>query len=340
MTFVTHPCRNCGANLDVQPDNLLTICPYCGDAHPARDISDIPVHIVSSRSQQEVVAALHARMAADKDMRGQQYTVQSAEGIYVPLYINYVRVHGAWQGYEMERRNNSTVKVPKSGHINHGGDFPVVARKHANAFGLAQLGPLICRCQPTPFSTVDWQNASLPVLAVDIDETEVDAMVADDLIDLFGEQIRTANNLDAITHFDAVPQVTSRFILLYPLWTVIYLHQGGSYRVALEGAGPSVLVAMEPVFRGQRIMRFLAAVAFTAAAGGVWYFAWWILLAADGDDGAKAGLALFALVAGCVLMAWRMAGKMLASVNVEGIEEAGVKDSLLQKYPLLRRVLK
>ena len=60
MTFLSHACRNCGANLDVQPDNLLTICPYCGDAHPARDISDIPVHIVPSRSKDEVIAAASA----------------------------------------------------------------------------------------------------------------------------------------------------------------------------------------------------------------------------------------------------------------------------------------
>jgi len=339
MTFLSHPCRNCGANLDVQPDNLLTICPFCGDVHPARDISDVPVHIVPSRTEQEVLEALHQRMAADKDMRGRQYTVQSAKGVYVPLYVNYVRVNGSWQGYETKRSNNSTTKVHKSGQIDHGGDFPVVARKHAYELGLAQLGPVVTSCQPTPFRTVDWKNASLPVLAVDIDETEVDAIVADDLIDLLGKRIRNANSLDAITHFDAVPQVTSRFILLYPLWTVIYLYEGGSYRVALEGGTPSVMVAMEPVFRGQRVKRFLATLGFTALAGVVWYIAWWVLLAADGDDAGEAVLALFVALAGCVLMAWRSAGKMLASVNVEGIEEAGAKDSL-KNHPLLRKMLK
>lgn len=75
MTFLTYECRNCGAGIDVQPDNLLTVCRYCGDLYPARDIGDIPVHIVPSRTQQEVVDALHQRMAADREMRGVPYSV-------------------------------------------------------------------------------------------------------------------------------------------------------------------------------------------------------------------------------------------------------------------------
>ncbi|MBW2523401.1 MAG: hypothetical protein JRI23_04475 [Deltaproteobacteria bacterium] len=338
MTFLTYECRNCGAGIDVQPDNLLTVCRYCGDLYPARDIGDVPVHIVPSRTQEEVVNALHQRMAADRDMKGVQYSVQSVEGVYVPLYVNYVAVQGGWQGYVLESHNNKTVKVPKQGHIDHRGDFPVLARKHAHEFGLAQIGPVVCRCQPVPFRAADWRNSGLPVLAVDVDEAEVDAMVADDLLDMLGQQIRDYHKLDGITWFEATPQVASRFILLFPLWTAIYLYQGGSYRVALEGSGPSVLVAMEPVFRRQRLKRFIAALSATAAAGLIWYFGWWLLFVGDSDDAGKAFLFVIALIIGAMATAWHMAGKMLASVNVEGIDEEGVKAGFLRKHPQLAKV--
>lgn len=190
----------------------------------------------------------------------------------MPLYVNYVEVQGAWQGYVLESQGKQTVKAPRSGVIDHRGDFPVLARKHASELGLAQLGPVVCRCQPVPFRAANWRQAALPVLAVDVDEAQVDAMVADDLLDMLGQRIRNGYQLDAITWFEAAPRVVSRFILLFPLWTVIYLYQGGSYRVAIEGSRPSVVVAMEPVFRRQRLKRFMAAISATAAAGLIWYF--------------------------------------------------------------------
>jgi hypothetical protein len=238
----------------------------------------------------------------------------------------------------LKRHNDSTVKEPQGGYIDHRGDFPVLARKHAHEFGLAQLGPMVCRCQPVPFEAADWRNAGLPVLAVDVDEAEVNAMVADDLLDMLGEQIRKGHNLDAITWFEAAPQVVSRFILLYPLWTAIYLYQGGSYRVALEGGGPSVLVAMEPVFRRQRLKRFIAAIAATAAAGLTWYFGWWLLFVGDSDDAGKAFLFVIAVIGAAMLTAWHMAGKMVASVNVEGIDEEGLRDGLMRKHPQLAKL--
>ncbi|MBW2459677.1 MAG: hypothetical protein JRI68_34615 [Deltaproteobacteria bacterium] len=247
-----------------------------------------------------------------------------AEGVYVPIYVNHAHVRGQWEGYKNKRQNKSTVRVPKGGVIDQRGDFPVPARRHAHEFGLAQLGRVLLRCQPVPFRTVEWKSVALPVLAVDMDETEADAQVADNLIDLIGMQIRAAHGLDGITKFEVGGSVQSRFILLYPLWTVVYLYRGGSYRVAVEGGTPSVLAAMEPVFLGQRIRRFLATLSLTVGAGLAWYVSWWFIFVAahDSDEVGKLGMAIIVGIIAAMVGAWAMAGKMVASVNVEGIAEA------------------
>ncbi len=331
MSFVTYDCKTCGAGIDVQPDNLLTICAYCGNIHPAKDIGDVPVHIVPSRSQQDIVAAVHHRMAHDRDMKGKKYTIETVEGVYVPLYVNYVHVQGMWRGYRRETHNKKTVQVWQDGMIQQAGDFPVPARKHAHEFGLGPLGKALLHCQPVPFRTIQWESAALPVLAVDLSEQECDWQVADDLLDMLGEQIREHNKLHAITEFNARPTIQSRFILLYPLWTVIYVCRGGSYRVAVEGGQPSVLAAMEPVFFHQRIFRFIGALALTICTGFIWYVGWWLLFLSNSDDVAKAGLAVMAVMIGAMLWAWKLAGKMVASVNIEGIGEGKKKRSWLRR---------
>jgi len=90
MSFVTYDCQTCGACLDVQPDNLLTICAYCGNIHKSKSIGDVPVHIVPSRSQQDIIAAVNHRMANDRDMKGKKYTKSvkppRADGIHSVSY--------------------------------------------------------------------------------------------------------------------------------------------------------------------------------------------------------------------------------------------------------------
>jgi hypothetical protein len=324
MSFMTFNCRTCGAGIDVQPDNLLTVCEYCGSIYPAKDIGDVPVHIVPSRPRDEITAAVKKRMESDRQMRGVPYTIESVEGVYVPLYVNYVHVTGYWQGYRKEKKNKKTVKVFKSGRMDQQGDFPVPARKHAHEFGLSRIGSAIFEQKPVPFRDLEWKSAALPVLSVDMDENETDAMIRDNLLDLIAERIRKQHRLDAVTEFTASTRVENRFILLYPLWTVIYLCRGGSYRLAVEGGEPSVVAAMEPVFLHQRARRFLIALAMTIAIGLIWYVAWWFLFEVEHDeDSDVGGLGLLAAagMVGAFLLAWRMVRKMVASVNVEGVKK-------------------
>ena len=81
---------------------------------------------------------------------------------------------------------------------------------------------------------------------------------------------------------------------------------------------------MEPVFFYQRILRCVGAVVATLATGVIWYLGWWFLFVMPHDDddgtGTITAMAVAGLI-GAVLLAWRLAGKMVASVNIESITD-------------------
>lgn len=322
MSFVVLRCNNCGAGIEAQPDNLLTVCAHCGTLYPAEDLAGIPVHVVPSVDEAAIREAVIDRMATDRQMKNVRINIERATGVYVPLFISQASVQGHWKGYRNERRNKTTVKIRKEGEIDHTGDFPVLARKHAHEFGLQGLGRVVFDAEPVPIAQMKWESAALPVLSVDMTNDQVDAAVQDNLVDLIGERVKAADRLTAITAFEADVRITSRLLLLYPLWTVSYRYRGGSYRVAVGGGQPMVLSAMEPMFYAQRIFRLLFGIAAVGGSGGL-FFAGVLLLPflSDGDEAGGAVIAIGLGIMACAWSAWATAKKLVASVNVEHIGE-------------------
>ncbi|MFT5684266.1 MAG: hypothetical protein ACI8RZ_005207 [Myxococcota bacterium] len=321
MSFVVLRCRNCGSGIEAQPDNLLTVCSHCGTLYPATELAGIPVHIVPSIDEAAIRTAVIERMAADKQMKNVRINIESASGVYVPMFVSRATVTGQWRGYRNEKRNKTTVKVWGDGPLNSTGDFPVLARKHAHEFGLAGLGRVVLDAKPVPIGSVEWEDSALPVLSVDMTAPQVDAAVEDNLIDLLGERIKADNRLTAITEFDSDVAIESRLLLLYPLWTVTYQYRGGSYRVGVGGGHGVVLSAMEPMFYTQRIMRLFIGIGAVGASGGLFYVGCLLLPLMANDDGFAVILAIGAAVLACSWAAIATAGRLVASVNIENIGE-------------------
>lgn len=320
MSFLVARCQQCGAALEAQPDNLLTVCQYCGALYPAKDLGEIPVHIVPSVGEAVVRRCVKNRMATDPDMRGTPIKVVAATGVYVPLYVSRVSVKGHWRGYRMVKRNKRTVKVWKDGKLEESGDVPVLARQHAHAFGLSALGQVIFDADPIPMDEMQWEDASLPVLSVERRPDQATAVLKDDAVDHLGERVKAAHKLKALTTFEAPVQVEDWCLLLFPLWEVTYRHEGGHFKVAVAGAGPTVLAAMEPVFFGQRVWRLVLGIAAIAGAGSLALLAGFVLPSLDDDS--LGGLAVLgAGILGCATVAWSTAKKLVLSVNVERIGE-------------------
>ncbi|MEL6346687.1 MAG: hypothetical protein AAFV53_26475 [Myxococcota bacterium] len=316
MSFVVFSCRSCGAGIEVQPDNLLTICGHCGHIYPAQDIGDVPVHIVPSVDEATILQAVKDRMAADREMKHVSIQIERADGVYVPFYINRARVEGSWAGYLTKDKR----RVNRSGSIDHTGDFPVLGRKHAHEFGLTMLGKVLFAHRPVPFADVTWTSVAMPVLSVELGEGQVDQVVRDDLIDRLGDAVKSDNGLTAITDFVVEPTIESRFLLLFPLWTVLYRVQGGSYRVAVSGGGAEILAAMEPTFFRRRLWGLVLGIGATYGVGALVFITFLVLPAIDGEDSAGALVALGGAIVVCMFFSWRTAKRLTESVNIEYLE--------------------
>ncbi len=316
MDFLSIKCKTCGAPMEVSPDSMLNICKYCGTVYPAKAIENIPIYIASSISKNEIINSFNRRMSSDRDMKGKDYNIVEVKGTYVPLYISHVSATGRWEGYKWEGSGKNRRKVRKSGKIDIDGHFPTVARKYAYEFGLPYIGNHIYDSEIKKFDEVDWNSVSLPVMSIDIDEEDAEDIIKDDFVDEIGEKIKSKYSLDAFTHFECHVDIHDRFILLYPLWTVVYKFKGGTYRVALEGSKGRVILAMEPMFTKHRIVRFLGALGLGILSGIVWHLGW--SLASDSDSGGgKILLGTVVLLVIILGTAFKLSRSMLKSVRIE-----------------------
>jgi len=316
MSFAVFSCRNCGAGVESPPDNYLVICSYCGDTYPSKELSDLSIAIIPSPSKKEVIKSVHARMAADPQMKGVKINITELEGVYVPIFITRTKLSGDWKGYKKEKQGKSTVKKHFNGELAYDGDFPVLARKNAYEFGMTSIGQILFKQKPVSISEIDWEEVGLSVLAVDIDEEFVDIQIKDDLVNTVGENISSSYNLTAFTAFSASVELVNRGIVLFPFWNVMYKYKGGSYRVAVGGADPEVIAAMEPVFLANRLWNLTLGFAAIVGSGLVILIGIPILLATE-DDAFQVLVAIVLAIGFCATMAWKTAPKLIASIRVE-----------------------
>ena len=185
---------------------------------------------------------------------------------------------------------------------------------------MSSIGHTLFDQIPSSFDDIDWQVVGLPVLAVDIEESVVDLIIKDDLIDNIGVNITKSKRLTAITNFEADIKLHNRCIVLFPFWTVIYRYQGGRYRVAVSGADCTVLAAMEPVFMNSRVWNWCKGVGAIIGAGLLCDIAV-PLIYSDSDDIGEVLVAIFAGICFCAYVAWTTAARMTASIQVERIGE-------------------
>ena len=93
--------------------------------------------------------------------------------------------------------------------------------------------------------------------------------------------------------------------------------------MAVDGGGPVVLSAMEPMFFAQRMFRLMVGIAATGSTGVLWFVGCLLLPALSGDeDSAGAIIAIGAAILACMWASWATARKLIASVNIEHLGES------------------
>jgi len=319
MSFLSVNCKKCGSPLNISPDSLLNICEYCGYAYSSSEIKDIPIYITPSLSKDEIIKSFNSRMANDSNMRNKHCEIVEVKGVYVPLYITNISAYGNWKGTRTEGSGKYRRTVTLTGNIDLYCDFPIIARKYAHEFGLPQIGDFIFRAPFNNFEKIEWQNISLPVLSVDIREEDSELITKDDFVDELGDQIKGNNRLDKFDFFNCKVAALKKNILLFPLWTVVYRYEGGTYRVAVEGGSGNVISAMEPMFNSQRAMYFAGALGLGAVAGILWHIIWLILTNSDDGDVMKIVILILIGMGISLYTAFILSKRILKSVRIESV---------------------
>ncbi|MEM1508339.1 MAG: hypothetical protein QXY49_04760 [Thermofilaceae archaeon] len=313
MSETIFKCSNCGGPLNYTPETIACVCEYCGTVNWFGE-GRFDIFILPTRTRNEVINAFWSRMRNDPDMRRvyQDIELIEVQGFYVPILVGEVLVKGEWTGFKrvVEKKGKSYVTrtVTKSGSFNNTMRLTVEARRSAAEYGLLELVEQARSVQNAyPLNSIDWKTVKLPVLNTEILPEEAIDELKDIAEDSMRQSIRTSQGLDGFYYYRCDTELKRYWILLAPLWCLVYKYRGGMFRASISGYNLQFLKVSEPVFLGQRII-YLVGGALASIAGAVIP-----ALASSGDNlEFPIGIILLAAIAGAYL-----SGKSISDVREE-----------------------
>ncbi len=273
-------CERCGAPLDVSPETIIAICPYCGYPNHISGTIDVgDIWIIPSKTQAEILRAFQDRVRRDIDMRmiAKDLEIFDVEGYYAPYWVGRIPVKGYVEYYrwETETRGKQTVRRKKHyrGHFDKTLVVPLSARRQVAEFGVKEAVKHFLSTEPkarrlADLSREEWEKIKITILNTELDRSEAEKIVREDACDHMRNYY--ASTADGIEFFncDSGEPEQLRLILL-PLWTVYYKYKNAVYRVVFTGWDARDVAATEPVtlIRKAAYLAGAAAGPFIAAAG-------------------------------------------------------------------------
>ena len=157
-------CQKCGEVIESTSENALVVCASCGELHTSTDIADIPVSLIPSQSSEAIVDGVKRHLAESHHMKGESITVESVEGIYLPILLTRTTIKGTWNGYYGSPNFNSggggepgpeVSKTWNSGSIDETTDYLLIATTLGTNFGMELIHRTLFDQQPVDLSDVD-----------------------------------------------------------------------------------------------------------------------------------------------------------------------------------------
>jgi len=257
-------CSNCNGPLNYTPESIVCVCEYCGTVNWF-STGRFDIFIIPTRTRDEVVKAFWNRMRNDPDMSRvyDDIEIVEAQGSYVPILLGDVSVKGGWVGFRRETEYRGKRAVTKTvverGSFNTSLRLAVEARREASEYGLQELISQVKTVTAHPIESVDWKKIGLQVLNAEISPEEAIDELKDMAEDQMRESIRSSKRLDGFYYYSCESQVDSFWVVLAPLWSIVYKYRGGMYRASISGYNLQFLRVSEPVFLGQRVLYMIGA---------------------------------------------------------------------------------
>ena len=190
MATPTFNCRKCDALVESPSGNALVVCASCGEPYPSSDVADVPVSLIPSQSSEAIAEAVKGQLSESRHMKGEAITIESVEGVYVPIVITNTTIKGMWIGHRTEQHyhdgtsgNGMDVSTSwDSGSIDETTDYPLIANISTTQFGLELIHRTLFDQQPVDLSEVDWNAVNSPILAVDIDASQLNQLLKEQIL--------------------------------------------------------------------------------------------------------------------------------------------------------------
>ncbi len=341
-------CQRCGAPLELTPETIVAVCPYCGFPNWTAQAYVYPIELVPA-VREKARTFFQNYLRTDPDMRGlaSQVTLKSLETIYIPYYYADVEASTRYFGVakvslhrvRVERHNGKTtvrtetrvVDVDVRGTFSSLYTIPIVARRNVDKSFSEPLGRyyLESRPQTKPIAEVDWESVKGTVLASEIPSSDAEVMARDEACEKLYDDVTRKMEEEAKSKAMAmnpgwvvsgvswtVKKIPCRAVnktlsplLLLPAVVAVYSYRGGLFKAVFAGWDGARLYAEEPLTAAQRGLYFAGQVLAGGLLGGGG-----AALAAAGGDYAVAGALM---VIGGMIGSYLLGRSVIKDVRVE-----------------------
>jgi hypothetical protein len=268
MEVEVYKCKNCGAPIEYTPDSIVIKCNYCGYYEYLNP--GFQVFVLESLDKSKMEEIFWNRMRNDSQMKKyiNEISLEQMEGFYVPVYYCNYFAEYFFIGEKVVTRTvrNSKgrvttrierIKVSDEGEKSGSKTLP--AKKYIEELGIKEL------CFQVE-SLIELEKANLAkaeeikwnfkgeILAFDFNPEEMKKIFEDIIAEEIKNEIKNKYGLSEIKILSCNVNIKEIIPVYVPIWIASYKFKDMIYSISFNGKTGSQLVAMEPMFKSQRIL--------------------------------------------------------------------------------------
>ncbi len=256
-------CERCGAPLEVSPETIVAICPYCGfPNHVSGNLKTENIYIVPTIDKNAIAKAFWNRVERDFDLKRMKERIEivDIEGHYAPYWVGSVHVGGdvEYMVREEECHTDSegethchTVERHYHDYVDEVLNLIGSARRQVKSFGVDDIIHHYSKARPEGKRLLDldedqWGKVKLEILNTEMDETQAKMVMREDAVDVV--RSRYSAKADRIDRFDVTADEPQNVALvLLPMWTVYYKVENSIFHTAFAGWDGKDVASTEPM---------------------------------------------------------------------------------------------
>ena len=263
MQEVAFKCERCGAPLEVSPETIVAVCPYCGfPNHISGSLKTENIYIVPTLDKNAIARAFWERVERDFDLKRMKDMIEvvDIEGHYAPYWMGEVHVEGIveYTVREEECHTDSkgnthchTVERHYRDHVDENMSLIGSARRQVKSFGVDDIIKHYSRSRPEGKKLLEldegqWGRIKLEILNTEMDERQAKMVMREDAIDVLRH--RYSAKADRIDRFDVTADEPQNVALvLLPMWTVYYKVENSIFHTVFAGWDGKDVASTEPM---------------------------------------------------------------------------------------------